>query len=368
MWHPGRQSRRWPISTVLVTGGAGFIGSELAPLLLQAGHHVVAVDVLHPQVHPHRRRPGRLPTDVELVVADVTEPATWDDLLPRVTPDVVVHLAAETGTGQSLTEATRHAHVNVVGSTALLDALLRHDSVPEQLLLASSRAVYGEGCWRAADGAVFSPGPRSHAMLGSGDWDPRGVDGSVAVPLDSRAGQTIPEPTSVYGATKLAQEHVFRAWAAASGAALSVLRLQNVYGPGQSLTNSYTGIVALFARMTKAGETVELYEDGRVVRDFVHVDDVVRALAAALARPVPHRLVDVGSGVPTTILELAQLLADLHGAPPPRVSGRFRDGDVRHASTEVTAMTGDLGVRPEVSLPVGLQGLSRWIDASTGTP
>ena len=204
-----------------------------------------------------------------------------DAVLRLFRPSQIVHLAAETGTAQSLSEATRHGSVNVVGTTQLLDALSRAALVPDQLVLASSRAVYGEGAWQCGS-EVFYPQPRSHAQLMAGIWDPQGPMSETVVPLPSCAGQTEPRPTNIYAATKLAQEHILAAWTAAHDTNLSVLRLQNVYGPGQSLTNSYTGIVALFARLAREQRALEVYEDGRIMRDFVYIEDVVEALFAAI--------------------------------------------------------------------------------------
>jgi dTDP-L-rhamnose 4-epimerase len=353
---------------VLVTGGAGFIGCAIADRLVRGGSRVVAVDSLHPQIHPQQVRPAALPSDVELVVADVTLAETWDALLGErgLRPHVVVHLAAETGTGQSLTESTRHADVNVVGTAAMLDALLRHDAVPGHLLLSSSRAVYGEGRWQTVGGESFYPPPRSHRQLEAQQWDCTSPDGTRATARPHRADTTEPAPTSVYGATKLCQEHMMRAWCLAGGTALSILRLQNVYGPGQSLTNSYTGIVTLFSRLAAEGRSIPLYEDGQVLRDFIYIDDVAAAMEAALAVPPPQgmRVLDVGSGRGTTIQQLAQAVVALHsGAPAPHVTGAFRDGDVRHASADVARTVEQLPWRPTWTLADGLAELRAWVAA-----
>jgi dTDP-L-rhamnose 4-epimerase len=352
----GEQLRR---QTVLVTGGAGFIGCALSQRVAAASGRYVVVDILHPQVHPRQERPGDLHEAAELVVADVTQAATWDALLETVRPDVVVHLAAETGTGQSLTEATRHALVNVVGTTQMLDGFVREDHRPSHIVLTSSRAVYGEGAWRGSDGQVFYPGARTHEQLERAQWD--FTDGT---PLPARAAQTTPAPTNIYGATKLTQELILGAWSDAMDNALSVLRLQNVYGPGQSLTNSYTGIVALFSRLAKEGKAIPLYEDGNVTRDFVFIDDVADALTAAVAAPpARRRLVDVGSGAVTTIEDMAASVARLYGAPAPEVNGKFRDGDVRHAMCDITDTLADLDWKPQFDLDAGLAGLRTWIDS-----
>ncbi|AWB88641.1 NAD-dependent epimerase/dehydratase family protein [Salinibacterium hongtaonis] len=355
------QQHATDLGTVLVTGGAGFIGCALSQLLAEKAQRWVVLDSLHPQVHPTTERPDELHAAAELVVGDVTDAAAWDALLAGVKPDIVVHLAAETGTAQSLHEATRHADVNVVGTTTMLDAFGRAGHTPAHFVLSSSRAVYGEGEWRRADGSTFLPGQRSHAQLERGEWDFKD-----ATPLPSAASRTWPAPTSVYGATKLAQEHILSAWTGSHDSNLTVLRFQNVYGPGQSLINPYTGIVSLFSQMAMRGESIPVYEDGRITRDFVYIDDVARSLAAVIEYPpvadgVP--CFDIGSGVGTTILELAQAIARFHGALEPKINGAYRDGDVRHAEVEIDDSLAGIDWKPEWNVDRGIAALQEWIAA-----
>ncbi len=346
-------------SSVLITGGAGFIGSALAHRLVKVGCDVAVMDVLLPQVHDGRAID--LPPSVRFFTGDVTHAPDWDAVLRLFRPTQVVHLAAETGTAQSLTEATRHGAVNVVGTTQMLDALGRKGLVPEQFVLASSRAVYGEGAWQSG-GEVFYPPPRSHAQLVAGIWDPPGPAGEPAVPLPSSAGRTEPRPTNVYGATKLAQEHLLAAWAAAHDTNLSVLRLQNAFGPGQPLSNPYTGVVPFFARLSREGRASEVYEDGRIVRDLVFIDDVVDAVFAAVQQPAKgSRCLDIGSGIGTTIHELARKIAAAFDAPEPVLVPKFRDGDVRAASCDIQPAMDELGWRPKWTLDDGLRVLLEWI-------
>jgi dTDP-L-rhamnose 4-epimerase len=353
--------------SVLVTGGAGFIGSALTRSLVTSGYDVAVMDVLHPQVHAAGQAID-LPPSVRLFTGDVTHAPDWDAVLRLFRPSQIVHLAAETGTGQSLSQATRHSSVNVVGTTQLLDALSRSALVPDQIVLASSRAIYGEGAWQCGN-KVFYPRPRGHAQLLAGIWDPQGPTGEPAVPLPSCAGQTEPRPTNVYAATKLAQEHLLAAWTAAHDSNLSVLRLQNVYGPGQSLTNPYTGIVALFARLASEQRALEVYEDGRIVRDFVFVADVVDAMTAAVQKPATEpRCLDIGSGSATTIHELARKIAAICDAPEAAVVPKFRDGDVRAASCNIEPAKNALGWRPKLALEDGLHALLDWIGEQPELP
>ena len=342
--------------SVLITGGAGFIGCALSNLAESSPGRWVAVDSLHPQVHPTKNRPSALNDRVELVVADVADAEIWDDLLEDVRPSVIIHLAAETGTAQSLFESSRHAEVNVLGTTRMLDALGRANQVPERIILSSSRAVYGEGRWARRDGTTFQPGQRSHAQLSVGQWD-----FPEATPLASSAKSTIPSPTSIYGATKLAQEHLLSAWASSHDCELTVLRLQNVYGPGQSLTNPYTGIVSLFSQLAEEKRSIPLYEDGNVVRDFVYIDDVVSAFAAAIPGGRGTGPYDIGSGIPTSLLTLAMTIATYHSAPEPTVTGEFRDGDVRYAAAKFEPDETGLGWAPKWRLDDGVAKLQEWI-------
>ncbi len=347
------------MTTCLITGGAGFIGSALSHRLPEHFDRVVAFDNLHPQIHPVPERPRELDERVEFVKGDVTSAADWDSLLADVTPDVVIHLAAETGTGQSLLEATRHARVNVVGTTEMLDAFVRADKLPSKIVLTSSRAVYGEGAWADAQGVVSYPGQRSAAMLERGEWD---FPGLSALPFVS--SKVVPSPTSVYGATKLAQEHILRSWCLSLGVTDVLFRLQNVYGPGQSLINPYTGIVSFFAQEAKAGRVIPVYEDGQIIRDFVFIDDVADAITrGALESDSNADAYDIGSGEGTSILRLAELIAAHYGAPAPQINGKFRNGDVRHASCEVSEASTALSWEPRVMVAEGVGRLCDWIDA-----
>jgi dTDP-L-rhamnose 4-epimerase len=343
----------------LVTGGAGFIGCALSSLLPEHFDRVVVLDNLHPQVHPTSNRPVALDSRVEFVLGDVTDAKAWDQLLADIAPDTIIHLAAETGTGQSLTEATRHARVNVVGTTEMLDALVRHDRLPRQILLTSSRAVYGEGAWiDRSNGLVSYPGQRSRVQLENHVWDFPGLE-----PLPFNSAITEPRPTSVYGATKLTQEQILCAWALAVGVKPILLRLQNVYGEGQSLINPYTGIVSLFARLAREGKSIPVYEDGLIVRDFVHITDVVSAILAAMLRgEAATQAYDVGYGTATTIQELADIVAAHYGAPAPHITKAFRHGDVRHASCDIVRTKTELSWTPLVNVEKGISRLCAWIE------
>ena len=345
-------------STCLITGGAGFIGCGVASALADRFPTLIALDNLHPQIHASRAFPPDMPAYVEGVLGDVTDAAAWDQLLARVRPDIVLHLAAETGTGQSLTEAARHTHVNVTGTAVMLDAFSRHDFTPRRIVLASSRAVYGEGAWRAPGDQPTYPGQRSRTQLAEGRWD---FDGA---PMAMDGAHTRPAPVSVYGATKLAQENILSSWCNATGTELVTFRFQNVYGPGQSLKNSYTGIVSLFCQLARAGKSIPLYEDGRMMRDFVFIGDAADAIVAAMfAADAAGRVFDIGSGVGSTIADAAFEIARSYGAPAPHITAQYRYGDVRHAWADIALAGKVLEWTPKVALPDGLRRLKARIDA-----
>jgi len=347
---------------ILITGGAGFIGCAVAKGLGGFNQKIVAVDNMHPQIHRSPERPAALPADVDLIVGDVCDDVFWDGFLAEYRPSVILHFAAETGTAQSLTESTRHAMVNVVGTTQMLDALGRAKILPGHIVLSSSRAIYGEGAWQGSQGERFYPDLRSHAQLSAKNWDLM-QDGQRGRPLPHRASDTNANPSSIYGATKLTQEHILKSWCAAMHVPVSILRFQNVYGPGQSPFNPYTGIINLFHRTAYAGGTIEVYEDGQIGRDFVFIDDVADAVVAAIHMPpTVIRTLDVGSGVPTTILEAARHIAELHGAPEPVICGKFRDGDIRWAVADVQDLEADLGVQAKVDfLKEGAKLVGEWL-------
>lgn len=345
-------------NSCLVTGGAGFIGCALSPFLAQRFDRVVAIDNLHPQVHSRAQRPPALHPQVELVVGDVADATVWDQVLEQVKPQVIVHLAAETGTGQSLRESTLHAQTNVVGTTQMLDALVRHQALPKSIVFTSSRAVYGEGRWVDATGRYVYPGMRTHAMLSAGTWDFPDL-----TPTAQHSGTVIPAPANIYAATKLAQENLLTSWCGSFDVELVSFRLQNVYGVGQSLTNPYTGIVSMFTRWAAKGQVIPVYEDGEIIRDFVYIDDVVSAILAGIDHGGTNvHPYDIGAGSQVTIAQVAQAAAAYYGAPQPQVTGQFREGDVRAAWADISTTRQALGWEPHIDVETGITRLCQWID------
>lgn len=353
----------------MITGGAGFIGTKLQDAL-QTGEPTVVLDNLHEQVHGEHPQAPESRDNVRFVRGDVTDAALWDQLLDEVSPRVIVHLAAETGTGQSLLQASRHTSVNVHGTAVMLDALSRHSAQPESMVLTSSRAVYGEGAWLdETSGLAFDGMPRTVGQLEAGDWLPYGLDGQKGIPLPHAAATVWPRPANVYAATKLAQEHLLTAWCSSLDVGLSILRLQNVYGAGQALGNPYTGVLTHFASELNRGKALEIFEGGGIVRDFVHVSDVVSALVTAMQSPLSRSgstTVDIGSGSSGTLEHFATVLTDARGGFPPTITSNYRLGDVRAAFANNLEAEKRLGYSPRRSFENGAHELLLWAAEQLG--
>lgn len=343
---------------VLITGGMGFIGGKLARRLLADGHAVSIVDNLSEQIHGANPVPD-VPEGAAFHRVDVRDLADRADLIEGC--DAVFHLAAETGTAQSMYEVRRYVDVNEGGTAALLEGIARCDRRPRRVVLSSSRSVYGEGAYRDADGALVQPAPRTREDMDAGRWEPRDAQGrelkAIATPENLSFA-----PGSIYAATKASQELLLRAAGEALGVEPVILRFQNVYGEGQSLQNPYTGIISIFFNRARQGKGLPIYEDGKETRDFVHVDDVVDALVAALDPGVPAGTVcNVGAGVATPVIDLAHELSRAAGLTPEiTVTGQFRVGDIRHNFADISAARDHLGYEPRIDLATGLSRFCEW--------
>jgi len=315
---------------VLITGAAGFIANALIPKL-RSDLPVIGIDSFTPDVHPLGMSSKSLLK--VLYAGSVTDTSLLDHVLKEWHPESIYHLAAETGTGKSASHQSLHVVSNVLGTSALLEALERNQSFPKQIVLTSSRAVYGDGLWIDNKDECKYASPRTKADLMVGNWNPRGSDGKELVKPLSNSTTQMPSPGNVYALTKLSQEKLVEFWCDRNDVAYKILRLQNVYGPGQSPNNPYTGIVNIFSQVAFAKQPIDVYEDGNIVRDFVYIDDVANALLQATRNGdgLSNGYYDIGTGVQTTIHELALLIAELEHSPKPRVSGKFRHGDVRSA-------------------------------------
>ncbi len=352
---------------VLITGGAGFIGSRLAARFARDGHNVTVLDSLHPQIHGENPLENSeavrdLQKVAKLVVGTVT---SMEDIAGALADStLVVHLAAETGTGQSMYEVARYVDVNVQGTANLLDLLVNTDHRVKRVVVASSRSVYGEGSYRAPDGRIVHPPHRSETDLDARRFEVRGADGEELemVPTDEKA---LLHPSSVYGITKQMQEALIATVAPSIGLDSVVLRYQNVYGPGQSLSNPYTGILSIFSSLIREGKKINVFEDGLESRDFVFVDDVVEATyLAAVAPDAKNVVLNVGSGEATNVIQVVEALAAaLDLEVDWEVSGNYRLGDIRHNVADVSALASVTGFTPSTTFSEGVKRFADWVTA-----
>jgi dTDP-L-rhamnose 4-epimerase len=346
--------------TVLITGGAGFVGSHLADHLLDAGYRVRALDNLGEQVHGTSiTRPEYLNEDVELIRGDVRDPNAVERALRGV--DAVYHFAAAVGVGQSMYEIERYTDVNNRGTAVLLEALIKHPV--RRLVVASSMSLYGEGLYRTPSGEIVSPPERSLAQLRSGDWELH-HDGELLAPLPTPE-RKIASPSSVYALSKYDQEKLCLMIGQAYNIPTVALRFFNIYGTRQALSNPYTGVLAIFAARFLNGKPPLVFEDGHQRRDFVSVHDVARACRLALETPhVGGSVFNVGSGRSISINELALAMARAMGKDDmrePEVTRKYRVGDIRHCFADIALARQELGFEPRVALEEGLTELVEWI-------
>jgi len=346
---------------ILITGGAGFIGSHLADALLARGYRVRALDNLSVQVHDRGGgRPEYLSPDVELIVGDVRDRDAVRRALQGV--DAVYHFAARVGVGQSMYEVAEYTSVNNHGTAVLLEALIERPV--ERLIVSSSMSLYGEGLYRDPDGRVHADVARSREQLKAGDWEPRDSTGALLTPLPTPETKA-PSLASIYALSKYDQEQMCLLIGRAYGIPVVALRFFNVYGPRQALSNPYTGVLAIFASRLLNGRRPLLYEDGGQRRDFVSVRDVVQACCQALeVEEAVGRVFNVGSGRSNTVREVAERVARVLGKAylEPEVTGKYRVGDIRHCFADITLARQVLGYEPRVTLEDGLLELAGWLE------
>jgi len=348
---------------ILITGGAGFIGSWLIEALVASGHQMVVVDNLSPQIHgaiPQAQMPWLCNKAVEFIRADIRDYAVMDKALARV--DAVVHLAAETGTGQSMYQISHYYDVNQQATASLFEAIGTKHRHIKRVILASSRSIYGEGAY-TLNGDLYVPQPRSQEHMNRGEFEPVGPKGEQLelIPTPEYAQ---PKPASIYAATKLANETLGQIFSDAYKVPVIALRFQNVYGERQSLQNPYTGILSIFSNRMRQNLPINIFEDGNESRDFVHVHDVVRALDLALHLPLnDFQAINVGSGTNISVMEVATLLRKLlNSSSTLSVTGDFRTGDIRHCFADLKKAQQVLDFEPRLNIEEGMQKFCLWVE------
>lgn len=354
------------MKNILITGGAGFIGSNLALKLIGKGYKVTILDNLSPQIHgenPKETSPLFLSIrdKVKFIEGTVTNIDDWKKALEG--QDAIVHYAAETGTGQSMYEVQKYVDVNVTGTSLMLDLLVNGDYNVKKVVVASSRSIYGEGKYISKElGAVY-PKHRVAEDMDKGDFEPNYADSSELTLVATDESSKI-HPSSVYGITKQNQEQMVLTVCPTIGIAGVAFRYQNVYGPGQSLKNPYTGILSIFSTQIKNGNGINIFEDGKESRDFVFIDDVVDATILGLEKEEANNQVfNVGTGVATDVITVAESLSKNYGVEVPiTISGNYRLGDIRHNFADLTKINTTLGFEPKFSFEQGLQQFTDWVN------
>lgn len=349
----------------MITGGAGFIGSRLALRLLKEGCFVTVLDNLSPQIHgenPENDSPlyRSILGKVNFIKGDITNRNDVETALENA--DAVIHFAAETGTGQSMYEIEKYNSVNVSGTALLLDVLVNKTHNVKKFVLASSRAVYGEGKYRNADNETVYPENRSLTLMQQGFYEMTDDKGRSLTPVATDESSKL-HPTSYYGLTKLQQEEMVKLVCSSVALPFVILRFQNVYGVGQSLRNPYTGILSIFSTQILSGKETNVFEDGLPSRDFINIEDTVEATFRSLKNDLANNeIMNVGTGNPTSVLSVAKMLTKMYGKQEKiNVSGNFRIGDIRHNFADLSKMKRILNFEPTVSFEEGISDFTDWV-------
>jgi len=345
---------------VLVTGGAGFIGSHTIDCLLHRGHSVRVLDALVEQVHGQKEAPPiYLDPRAELMAGRVEDPAAVAEALEDV--ESVIHLASAVGVGQSMYQIVDYCTTNVLGTATLLQTIVDRKLVVKSFVIASSMSAYGEGRYRTPDGRLVNPQIRTEAQLARGDWELRDMNGETLQPVPTDEEKPF-HPTSVYAINKRDQEEMCLSVGSAYGIPTTALRLFNVYGPRQALSNPYTGVAAIFCARLLNDQPPLIFEDGLQRRDFVHVQDVARAFVSAAERPVPGEAINIGSGDALSVAEIAEILAlEMKKTIRPQLLGRYRRGDIRHCFAEISKARRCLDWEPSKTFRQGIPELVEWV-------
>ena len=353
---------------ILISGGAGFIGSNIAIKLLQMGFEITILDSLSPQIHgkdPYNESftfKTILSSNAHFIKGSVTSREDWKTALNG--QDMVIHLAAETGTGQSMYQIEKYNEVNVIGTAILLDILTNEPHKVRKIIVASSRAIYGEGKYNCTIHGHVYPEARVENDLTKKDFECKCPICSGPVTLMPTDEQSLYKPTSIYGLSKQTQEQMVHIAGKALNIPSIAFRYQNVYGPGQSLSNPYTGILSIFSTQLKNNNPINIFEDGKESRDFVFIDDVVNGtIAGLLSSDGDYKILNIGSGEATDVLTVAKLLKNQYKSNADiTITGNFRVGDIRHNYADLTLVKKHLNFVPQYSFSQGLSLFCQWVD------
>lgn len=352
---------------VLITGGAGFIGSNIALKLLNKDYDVTVLDSLSEQIHgPHAESTSplyqRIKDKVHFIKGDVNNRADWEKALIGI--DYVIHLAAETGTGQSMYEIQKYVNTNIGGTAFLLDILTNSTHQVKRIVVAESRAIYGEGKYICPKCGEVYPLERKDEDMAKGDFECKCPKCGGQVKLVATTEDSAIHPSSVYGISKQVQGQLVHLVCKSIGVESVSFRYQNVYGPGQSLTNPYTGILSIFSTRIKNGNGINIFEDGKETRDFVYIDDVVDATILGLEVPEANgHVFNVGTGVATDVLTVANTLCEKYGIKVPiTISGNYRLGDIRHNYADISLARKILGFEPKWNFSAGIEQFTKWVN------
>ena len=352
---------------ILITGGAGFIGSNLGIKLIEKGYYITVLDNLSPQIHGENAEENsflflNIKNRVKFIKGCVTSKEDWQKAIHG--QDAIVHLAAETGTGQSMYEIEKYTQVNIGGTAIMLDLLANNPHHVKKVIIASSRSIYGEGkYWSEEINSYVYPKHRTDNFMSNGDFEVKYKDLSKPLQLVATDEDSKIHPSSVYGITKQNQEQMIMTVCPTIGIAPVAFRYQNVYGPGQSLSNPYTGILSIFSTLIRNGKDITIFEDGKETRDFVYIDDVVAATILGLENAEANgEVFNVGSGEAVDVITVARALIENYGTTNEiNISGNYRLGDIRHNYADLTKIKKVLNFKPEYSFKKGIQKFANWV-------
>lgn len=357
------------MKNILITGGAGFIGSNLSLKLIEKGYNITIVDSLLPQIHgeqPEISSPlyVSIKNKVNFIHADVAtvDDDFWIDVLKN--QDIIVHFAAETGTGQSMYQLNRYNQTNVMGTSKLLQALQNKNHNIQKVVVASSRAVYGEGKYFSESIQQFVyPKHRAEIDMLHGDFECKCPITNQSVTLCATTEDSMIQPNSIYGLNKYEQEKSIEIICSSMDIPFVAFRYQNVYGVGQSLSNPYTGILAVFSNRIRANQSILIFEDGQESRDFVYIDDVVDATILGIESDnANNQVFNVGNGVATSVIDVAQsLIKNFEIEVPIEITGKFRKGDIRHNFADISKIKNLLGFEPKIDFNQGIKKYVDWV-------